>query len=391
MKLKLRLRRRAGDEGTAGGKIKVILVIVLLLGLLGTVITWMHARSLIQYGPKDSAYTPVAERPLSGRIWAMLFGQTVPKPTGVADPSKYELPYQLVTIGGPNTRIYSEDEKRRWRERREQRQPKKDRIEDRNQPIPLRAWFIPELQPRGLAVLFHDYGQSKADLIEVAAEFHDLHFSVLMVDLRASGESPGRETTFGFYEARDVAQVMTKANDFTPAGGIKVIYAIGTGAAAVLKAASEKKLEADGMILEGVFDTMRHFVERRIKATGMSPVLISWATTWWIGHSEDFAARTHNPIEYARKVRIPALVLHGDRDPEGRKAEADAVAQVLNGRSVVIKGAGRPIANSKSDAWFDAVSRFVDAIPRPTFAPLESDAEGDPAPAAPDSTASAIP
>lgn len=383
MKLKLRLRRRAGDEGTATGRLKTWLFIVVLIGMFGTIVTYLHARALIWYGPKDQAVVTPEEMGTTDRLLGMLFGQQIPKPTGVSDPSKYELPYQHVTIGGSSTRIYSEEEKRRQKrlaKKRSRSLRKKDKEHDPKKVYALESWFIPELHPAGLAVLFHDYGQNKADLIDVAAEFHDLHFSVLMVDLRASGATEGRETTFGFHEARDVAQAVLKANDFTPAGGIKVVYGIGTGAAAVLKAASEKKLQADALILEGVFDTMRHFVDRRIKLTGMAPVLIGWATTWWIGHSEDFQARKHNPIDYAKTVKIPTLILQGDRDPMGVVAEAEAVARVLQTKAVVIKGGGRPIPNAKKDEWFDIVDAFLKKIPRPTYAPataVEGDVEGD--------------
>lgn len=386
MKLKLRLRRRAGDEKSSGA-IKKLLIFLIVMSLFGTLVTYLHARALISYGPKDQEVLAPNEM----GIGSMLFGRQIPKPTGISDPSKYELPYQHVTIGGSNTRIYTEEEKRQQRRRQRSKRRKLSKA-DPDQVYALESWFIPELHPAGLAVLFHDYGQCKADLIEVAAEFHDLHFSVLMVDLRASGETEGREATFGYRESRDVTQALLKANDFTPAGGIKVVYAIGTGAAAVLKAASEKKIQADAIILEGVFDTLRHFVDRRIKITGMAPVLIGWLTTAWIRYSENFKGEHHDPVQYAKRVKIPTLILHGDRDKQGSKAEADAVAQALGGRAVVIKGGGRPIPNLKSDEWFDVVSAFLNKVPRPTFEAPEADEIHEPLdvpgePVAPKSTA----
>lgn len=391
MKLKLRLRRNAGDEGTARSKIKVLVVALLLITAVITVITYMHARNLIMYGPKDQELVPRAKMGLPKKIKTMLVGQSLPKPSGIVDPSKYELPFQQVGIGGASSRILSAEEKRRL-ERRKRSRRRKDRKEERNKVYTLESWFIPDLEPRGLAVLFHDYGQSKADLIDVAAEFHDLHFSVLMVDLRASGETDGHEATFGYYEARDVAQAVLKANDFTPAGGIKVVYGIGTGAAAILRAAAEKKLQADALILEGVFDELRHFVDRRIKLTGMSPALIGAFVTLWIGRSEEFDARSHNPVAYARKVKIPTLILQGGKDLQGSKKEADRVAAALKTKAVLIPGAGRPIPTTKSDEWFDTVQPFLAKIPQPVddnpMGEGELDAVDEPEPAALESRAS---
>lgn len=365
MKLKLRRRRRAGDEG-AGSALKRLLVIVFLLAAAVTLMTYTHARTLVMYGARDVEVTPRSKMSLGSKVWVMLTGQTQPKPRGIVDPSKYELPFQQVGIGGASSRILSAEEKRQL-ERRKRSLRRKDKKKQTHERVyVLESWFVPDLEPRGLAVLFHDYGQSKADLIDVAAEFHDLHFSVLLVDLRASGETEGHETTFGFYEARDVAQAVLKANDFTPAGGIKVVYGVGTGAAAILKAAADKSLQADALILEGVFDELRHFIDRRIERTGLSAALFGYLVTLWVGSSENFKPADHKPVAYARKVQIPTLVLQGGQDPDGSKAEADRVAAALKTKAVVIPKAGRPIPTTQPEAWFDTVQPFLAKIPRPS-------------------------
>lgn len=396
MKLKLRRRRDASDEGTARGKAKALFVILLLLSLAVVLVTYLHARALIKYGAPDQSFQTRAQMNWSRKTRVLLGGQHMPKPRIHVDPSKYELPFQQVSVGGRSSRLLTVEEKRRA-ERKAKRLSRKNRKETRDKTYVLESWFIPDLQPAGLAVLFHDYGQSKADLLEVAAEFHDLHFSVLMVDLRASGETEGREVTFGAYEARDVAQAVLKANDFVPAGGIKVVYGVGTGAAAVLKAAAEKKLQADALILEGVFDELRHFVDRRVDLTGISPALIGRLTMFWIGNSEDFDANAHNPVTYAQRVKLPTLVLHGAADTQGSLKEATRVANALKTRVVSIRGAGRPIADTHSDDWYDAVRRFIGEVPPPTFEPepgqplealpMEGDAVEDLIDKAPDSQA----
>ena len=372
MKLKLRRRRDAGDEGTTRGKLKSLLVMVAVLTLIVVGVTWLHAQSLIVYGASDTQFLTRPQMDFWRKSSVMIKGQRMPKPRIQVDPSKYELPFQQVSVGGSSSRLLTMKEKQAAAQKaRSQRL--KDRKEVRGKVYALESWFIPELQPVGLAVLFHDYGQSKADLLEVATEFHDLHFSVLMVDLRASGETEGREVSFGFLEARDVTQAVLKANDFVPAGGIKVIYGLGTGAAAVLKAASEKKLQADALIVEGVFDELRHFVDRRIDMTGISPALIGRLTMFWIGNSEEFDANRHNPVEYAQRIKIPTLVLQGAVDKQGSPKEAQRVAQALRTAVVTIPAAGRPIANTHSDDWYDAVRTFLATVPAaepPPEAPL---------------------
>ena len=69
----------------------------------------------------------------------------------------------------------------------------------------LSAWVIRHPQPAGVLLLFHGFGSSKAEWLDVAAALHRGGcFSLLMLDFRGHGHSGGKTASFGFQELQEV-------------------------------------------------------------------------------------------------------------------------------------------------------------------------------------------
>ncbi|MEZ4463743.1 MAG: hypothetical protein R3F60_11750 [bacterium] len=158
----MRIFRRGGEQTSTLRRVGCAVQLTAAIVGIGIVITFLHARSLVRYGPTDQPALPINELPTLRRIGVFLGGQQLPRPVNKREPASLELQSRRVELPG------------------DEREPRLD------------AWFLQAEQPDGLALVFHDYGQSKADLLEVAASFHDLRYAVLLPDLRASGESEGR-------------------------------------------------------------------------------------------------------------------------------------------------------------------------------------------------------
>jgi alpha-beta hydrolase superfamily lysophospholipase len=233
----------------------------------------------------------------------------------------------------------------------------------------LAAWLVPRRGPRGVVVLFHGYGGSKGDLLREARAFGDLGLDALLVDFRGSGGSDGSETSIGFHEARDVQAAVAYAR--TLPGRPRVIaYGISMGAAAVLKADADHDLGAAGLVLECPFDrlltTVNHrFEERNVPAFPLSPLLVFWG-----GWRQGFDAFAHNPVDYARRARTPALLLNGEDDTYVTREEATAIAGALDrhGRLVLCPGVGHASClRGQAPLWRESVGAFLDDVlgPRP--------------------------
>src|SRR5215203_6966421 len=72
--------------------------------------------------------------------------------------------------------------------------------------IKLRSWWVPTEDSTRAAVLVPGWGGYKFEehLLRTLPVYHDAGYSVLMLDLRAQGESDGSRRTLGYREVRDV-------------------------------------------------------------------------------------------------------------------------------------------------------------------------------------------
>lgn len=228
----------------------------------------------------------------------------------------------------------------------------------------LEAWLIPHEEPRALAALFHGYGATKGDLLREAREFHAMGLEVLLVDFRGSGGSEGDETSIGFHEAKDVHAAVSYAR--TLPGHPRVIaYGISMGSAAILKAEADGSLGATALILECPFDRLltavdHRFEERRVPAFPLSRLLVFWG-----GWRQGFDGFAHNPVEYARRVRTPVLLIAGDEDRLVTRKETASIARALadHVQLLTCPGVGHaPCSRGPADLWRHRVGRFVDEV-----------------------------
>ena len=117
--------------------------------------------------------------------------------------------------------------------------------------IKLRSWWVPTEDSTRAAVLVPGWGGYKFEehLLRTLPVYHDAGYSVLMLDLRAQGESDGSRRTLGYREIRDVqgALAWLRRRGYTPdqivlhgwsMGGTTALRAApGTGVAAVVEEA----------------------------------------------------------------------------------------------------------------------------------------------------------
>ena len=305
-------------------------LVVLLVGLVAAnaLAAW-QAYAMLHYDDSGPRTMPPEQLSCWGKIKVMLTGMRMPRPRAVMAPDEVGLPFVELRIPAGTG-------------------------------VALSAWHIPQSNQADVMLLFHGYGAEKSSLLEEARLFHRLGYSIVMADFQGGGASTGRGTTLGFREAEDVKVVVDWVTTNLHPDHL-LLYGQSMGAAAILRAMAHEGVQADGVILESLFDTVVQTVRNRfsamkIPATPLAEWLILWGG-WWTG----YPAFSLNPVDDIKKVSCGVLVLHGADDARVRTAEAQRVFDAAPGPKwwKEINGAGHESLASHSPVeWQQAIGDF---------------------------------
>lgn len=159
----------------------------------------------------------------------------------------------------------------------------------------LHAWWK-EVVPSGLTILVcHGNGGNVTDRREMFEQLDDFEVNVLVFDYRGYGKSEGTPSEEAVYRDAEAAwEFVAKVKGVHPTR--IVLLGQSLGAAIALELASTKIVAA--VILEAPFASIRAM------ASKVSPLIpLGWA----------MKAR-FDSLEKVRKLKVPLLIVHGDRD-----------------------------------------------------------------------------
>jgi len=309
------------------------LIVVLALFLVLNVVAYRHAWRMTHFVPAGRRTGSPGELSLVGKVKTPILGVEIPKPkVGVVGP---EFPQPARTIG-----FVTSD------------------------GVKLEAWDIPVVSARGVAVMFHGYAGSRSGLLGESRMLHELGWRTVLVDSRGSGGSEGMATTLGWREAKDVAAAVNWAHGEWPEMQL-LIYGQSMGAAAALRAIATENVRPDALVVECPFDKLLTTVGHRYHAMGLPSFPFAQLLVLWGGVQQGFDAFEHNPVEYARVVSCPVLVLDGEHDPWIRPDEARRVAAATRGPTlchIFPRGGHGGYWWDVPDEYHSVVSKWMETI-----------------------------
>lgn len=205
-----------------------------------------------------------------------------------------------------------------------------------------------------ILLYFHGNGEIASDYDSIAPYYHNVGVSLLVVDYRGYGWSTGTPLTTRLLP--DAQKVLDSIDTILSDSGVipgRPLFlkgrSLGSAPAIYLAMTNPDKLQ--GLIIEsGYADAPSLF--RRLGITIPDDV-------------HDDPALPINNDEKMKKVTIPTLVIHGERDMlipvhHGKALYENAAAE--DKELVIIPGAGHNnILFMDISRYFDAVKRFVDA------------------------------
>lgn len=228
----------------------------------------------------------------------------------------------------------------------------------------LETWFLPGKNDRLVVALFHGYAASKSTLLTAARAFHRLGYATLLVDFYGSGGSSGTGTTIGVKEANDVAATVEYIRRTWPERKI-ILYGVSMGGAAMLRAIAANGVKPDAIIIEATFDNLLNTGKNRFRAMGLPGSPFAELLLFWGSVQHGFNMFTHSPVDYARAVKHPALILHGEHDARTTIDQARSIALAMGVHARFIgyaEVAHMPIVETRPTDWTRDVSMFLEQV-----------------------------
>ena len=190
---------------------------------------------------------------------------------------------------------------------------------------PVHAWLVAGTKGQGAVLLIHGVRADRRAMVNRARFLHAAGYAVLLIDFQAAGESPGEAITFGYREAEDVKASLRYIHQRLPGERVGIIGTSMGGAATIL---AEPDVDADAVILEQVYPTIRQATEDRLAihlgplGPWLAPVLLMTLHA----HLGIYPDQLH-PIDHIGQLSMPKLLIVGDHDRDTTIAESYAMFQ----------------------------------------------------------------
>ncbi|MEO6720645.1 MAG: alpha/beta fold hydrolase [Ferruginibacter sp.] len=227
--------------------------------------------------------------------------------------------------------------------------------------IKIEGWYI-NTHPtsKGTVILFHGHGGTKSAVMNEAEAFKKMGYNTLLVDFRAHGSSGGNTCTIGFYETEEVKL----AYDFVKQKGENniILWGISMGAATIIKAMDDYPLQPSKIIAEMPFGSIVEAAGSRIKMKGLPAQPLATLITFWGGVEHGFWAFNMKPSQFAKKIKVPALLQWGKNDPRVTQKETNHIFNNLQGPKhlVVYENSGHEsLCKSEHAKWLNEVQNFL--------------------------------
>ena len=215
------------------------------------------------------------------------------------------------------------------------------RFKSRVDGLQIAGWYIPNQSAQRAMILVHGRDASKQNAIsgklpQLAAELHARGLAVLMIDLRAHGESEGKRYTFGVHERWDVLGAVDLLLERGFKGGQIGVLGISLGGSAVIGASLEEP--AIGVVVvDSTFADINALIEPNWKAeSGLPKLFLPGVFLMWrllVG----FELREIKPVEELVKIPPrPILILHSNVDEMVDVAHAFSLKEAVPDAELVI-------------------------------------------------------
>lgn len=237
----------------------------------------------------------------------------------------------------------------------------------------LGAWFVPGRDDGPSVLLLHGNGESRGSSLPRAQFFARQGCSVLLLSLRAHGDSTGEVNDIGYGARHDIVAAVGYLGQRRP-GRPVVVQGTSLGAAAALYAAEALGTQVRGYVLEAAYADLRTAVRNRTDNCLPFPLgRVAYAGLALTGPLVLPELDRMAPVEAigAIPTSVPVLLLAGGRDRLARPEEALALYDRVrtHGHLVWFERAGHESFYARDPSLYqEAVGDLLQVATAPTGA-----------------------
>ncbi len=195
------------------------------------------------------------------------------------------------------------------------------------------GWFAAAPHSKGDALLLHGSGANRRAMLGRARFLRSLGWGVLLIDLRAHGETAGAYKSAGLLESKDAASAIAwLGRKQAKAPLLIVAYSLGA-AAAVLGDAAE---QADALVLEALYKDLPSAIAHRLNIYfGDLGPLLTPLLTLQFRLRYGVTADELSPLQRLTRLGTPVMLIAGDRDRRSPPSDTRALYRAAAGQKAL--------------------------------------------------------
>lgn len=227
--------------------------------------------------------------------------------------------------------------------------------------LKLESWIMKADSSIGSVILFHGLNSNKGNVLGEAFSFLSMNYNVMLVDIRAHGNSEGKANSIGFKESEEVKL----AFDYLTSKGEKniVLWGMSLGAVMICKAIWQYDLKPHKIIIEMPFDRLEDHVAARARISGFPGEPFGFFVSFWTGLEQGYWGYGHKTSKYVKKISCPVLMQWGTKDDYVLEKETENIFKSIaspDKRLVIYEDAGHgPLVAVDELKWNKTVGEFL--------------------------------
>lgn len=210
-------------------------------------------------------------------------------------------------------------------------------------------------------IIVHGYTNNALEMLDVAYNFYNKGYSILLIDQRAHGKSDGIYSTHGFYERKDMLSWINYINQKKKAKII--LYGISMGGTVLMRTVGENIPKNVICAIEdcGFISNYEQFYNQ-LKFLGFLPGPIISSFNIFSSLFFGFNIYKYDPVDVLSKGKIPFMFIHGSKDKLVPPKNAyDAYNMYKGKKKLLIIDNAKHMQSSVIDSkkYYDEIFSFI--------------------------------